>query len=118
MVSATISSVTASFKLQNVGKVRLLLVPHIDGSFSSYSEDMWSLGVSLFCLRFLRSVIPSSSLIDLAVNNENYCELPDMEGASPELQSLLGNLLRPEVSERPSLREVLVGVVRRWDVGM
>lgn len=79
---------------------------------------MWSLGVSLFHLRFLRSVIPSSSLIDLAVNNENYSKLPDMEGASPELQSLLGMLLNPDVSQRPCLREVLVGVAKRWNVGL
>ncbi|KAK8806660.1 hypothetical protein WA588_005464 [Blastocystis sp. NMH] len=78
-----------------------------DGSFSSYSEDMWSLGVSLYYLCFLRSVIPSASLMDRAQNNENYSQLPDMAKASPELQSLLGQLLNPEVSERPCLRDVL-----------
>ena len=112
MVSAAISFAIASFKLQSVGKVRPLLPSPLDGSFSSYSEDMWSLGVSLYSLCFLRSVIPSASLMDRAQNNENYSQLPDMAKASPELQSLLGQLLNPEVSERPCLRDVLVGVRR------
>ena len=118
MVSAAISFAIAGFKLQSVGKVRSLLPSPLDGSFSSYSEDMWSLGVSLYYLCFLRSVIPSESLIDRAQNNENYSQLPDMAKASPELQSLLGQLLNPEVSERPCLRDVLVGVRRRRDVGL
>lgn len=78
--------------------------------FSSYSADLWSLGVCLYFLVFGKSPVPLATGIQLQHSIMNYSELPPMEGVSQELQELLSQMLNPDVGKRPCLVSILVGL--------
>ena len=82
-----------------------------EGLFSSYSADLWSLGVSLYFLVFGRPHVPIAKGLQLNEIIMNYSHLPSMEGVSKELQELLSLLLNPDVGKRPSLDYVLVFLI-------
>lgn len=84
-----------------------------EGLFSSYSADLWSLGVCLYFLVFGRSYIPLVSGLKLHETIMNYSTLPPMEGVSFELQELLSLMINPDVGKRPCLLAILV-VLRKW----
>ena len=46
--------------------------------------------------------------MDLMTSMKNYNAVPPMEGISDELKALLSSLLNPDVSLRPTLKEILV----------
>ena len=66
------------------------------------------MGVSLYVLVLGRLPIQGSNLMDLMTSMKNYNAVPPMEGISDELKALLSSLLNPDVSLRPTLKEILV----------
>ena len=80
----------------------------LDGLFSSYSADIWSIGVSLYILIYGRLPIRFSNLMDYMVKMKNYNSLPPLDGISSELKQLLTSLLNPDVSLRPTIKGILV----------
>ena len=66
------------------------------------------MGVSLYVLVLGRLPIQGSNLMDLMTSMKNYDAVPPMEGISDELKALLSSLLNPDVSLRPTLKEILV----------
>ena len=82
----------------------------VDGLFSSYSADLWSMGVCLYYLAFGKSPFLYSNIIDLITNIRSYNVLPEMEGISVELEKLLSAMLNPDVAERPCLEDIMVVV--------
>ena len=85
-----------------------VLVIRIDGLFSSYSADLWSMGVCLYYLTFGKSPILYTNIIDLITNIKSYNVLPKMEGISVDLENLLSAMLNPDVAERPCLEDIMV----------
>ena len=95
--------------LLSAGKVKEKISRSLwDGLFSSYSADIWAMGVSLYVLVLGRLPIQGSNLMDLMTSMKNYNAVPPMEGISDELKALLSSLLNPDVSLRPTLKEILV----------
>lgn len=86
----------------------------VDGLFSSYSADIWSIGVSLYVLIYGRLPIQFSNLMDYMVKMKNYNSPPPLDGISSELKQLLTSLLNPDVALRPTLKGILVG----WLAGL
>ena len=79
-----------------------------EGLFSSYSADLWALGVCLYFLTFGKSYLPLVSGLQLYETIMNYSALPSMEGVSSELQELLSLMINPDVGKRPCLLAILV----------
>lgn len=79
-----------------------------EGFFSSYSADLWSLGVSLYFLVFGKPHITLTPGIEIHEIVKDYSELPPMEGVSSELQELLSLMLSPDVGKRPCLHAIMV----------
>ena len=80
----------------------------LDGFYSSYSADIWALGVCLLELTTGKAPVPCSNLFELTTNLRNYDSSPSLTGLSPELKDLLSHMLNKDISERLNLEAICV----------
>lgn len=83
----------------------------LDGLFSSYSADLWALGVCLLELTTGLLPVPCSNLLELITNLRNYQGLPELPNCSAELKELLHSVLNPDIGSRPCLDTIMVVTV-------
>jgi [calcium/calmodulin-dependent protein kinase] kinase len=77
------------------------------GDISGKAADIWSMGVSLFCLRYGRIPFERSGVLELydAIKNDDL----DMEPDEPEFCDLIRRLLEKDPLKRITMEELRVG---------
>ena len=77
------------------------------GDVSGKAADIWSMGVSLYCLRFGRIPFERSGVLELyeAIKNDVPVIDPDHE---PEFADLMGRLLEKDPRKRITMSELRV----------
>lgn len=79
------------------------------GDISGRAADIWSMGVSLYCLRFGRIPFERSSVLELyeAISREPL----KLEGCDdPQFQNLLHQMLEKDPSKRITMEELRVSL--------
>ncbi len=82
------------------------------GDVSGKAADIWSMGVSLYCLRFGRIPFERSAVLELyeAIRNDPLdIELDD----EPEFEDLLRRLLEKDPQKRITMPQIRVGNATR-----
>lgn len=77
------------------------------GDISGKAADIWSMGVSLYCLRFGKIPFERSGVLDMyeAISNEEVEYAP---GCEPELLDLLGRIFDKDPNTRITIAEIRV----------
>jgi calcium/calmodulin-dependent protein kinase kinase 2 len=83
------------------------------GEISGKAADIWSMGVSLYCLRFGKIPFERSGVLELydAIKNDDVCMDASHE---PEFCDLIRNLLEKDPKKRITMDGIRVGSLFRF----